>query len=41
MELEPRFCDCIVERYVKLTGRGVDVFVIRDGNKISYKDLNS
>ena len=41
MELEPKFCDCIVERYVKLTGRSDDVFVVRDGTKTSYKDLNS
>ncbi len=41
MELEPKSCDCIVERYVKLTGKNDDVFVMRGGSKISYKALNS
>jgi hypothetical protein len=33
--------DVIVERFVLHAGTSADVFLIRDGEKISYEDLKS
>ena len=40
VELEPKFVDVAVERYIKLhEGRSDDVYLIRDGEQIPYSDL--
>ena len=39
VELEPKFVDVAVNRYVKLKeGSDADVYLIRDGKKLSYKE---
>lgn len=38
-ELDPRYVDAIVTRYINFVGSDEDVFVIRDGKRITYKDL--
>lgn len=40
MELDPKYVDVIVKRYIDKVGSDADVFVLRDGKKISYKELN-
>lgn len=37
MELEPKYCDVIVRRYVQVTGKR-DVVLVRDGKEIPVKD---
>jgi DNA modification methylase len=40
VELEPKFVDVAVERYVKFhDGNSDDVYLIRDGQRIEYKDV--
>lgn len=40
VELEPKFVDVAVERYIKLhEGKSDDVYLIRDGEQIPYSDL--
>ena len=39
MELDPKYVDVIVNRYINLKESSEDVFLIRDGEKISYKDI--
>ncbi len=40
VELEPKFVDVAVERYIKLhDGRFDDVYLIRDGQRIEYADV--
>lgn len=40
VELEPKFVDVAVERYIKLhEGRSDDVYLIRDGEQIPYSEL--
>ena len=39
VELEPKFIDVAVERYAEFTGSHENIFVERDGEKISYKDF--
>lgn len=38
-ELDPRYVDAIVQRYINLKGTDEDVFLIRDGERIPYKDV--
>lgn len=38
-ELDPHYVDVIVQRYINLKGSDEDVFLIRDGKKIPYKDV--
>ena len=38
-ELDPHYVDVIVQRYINLKGSDDDVFLIRDGKKIPYKDV--
>ncbi|MCX7903027.1 MAG: site-specific DNA-methyltransferase [Caloramator sp.] len=38
MELDPKYCDVIVKRYLEYTQDVDNVFLIRDGEKILYKD---
>ncbi len=37
MELDPIYCDVIVQRYINLKGHDGDVYLERDGNKIAFK----
>ena len=39
IELEEKFVDVIVNRYMELRGSAEDVFVIRDGETVSYHNL--
>lgn len=39
IELDEKFMDVIVKRYVEQIGSSKDVFVIRDGEKIAYEDI--
>ena len=39
MELEPKFCDVIAERYIKLKGTCDDVILVRDGKEIGYNEV--
>ena len=39
IELDEKFCDVIVKRYIEQAGKTDDVYVIRDGKNISYDDL--
>lgn len=38
-ELDPRYVDAIVKRYINFKGSDEDVYVIRDGERIPYKDV--
>ena len=39
IELEPKFIDVAVKRYIELKGAASDVYVERDGGKIAYDDV--
>ena len=39
IELDEKFCDVIVKRYIEQVGIAENVFVIRDGLTVSYDDL--
>lgn len=39
IELDEKFCDVIVKRYIEQAGTAENVFVIRDGLKVLYNDL--
>lgn len=38
-ELEPRYIDVIIQRYINLKGTDKDVFLLRDGKKIPYNEV--
>ena len=38
-ELDPRYIDVIIQRYINLKGTDKDVFLIRDGQKIPYNEV--
>jgi hypothetical protein len=38
IELEPKFVDVAVNRYIQQVGDSGNVYVLRDGKKISYTD---
>ena len=40
IELEEKFVDVAVKRYIAQVGKSDEVYVIREGEKIKYKDLN-
>lgn len=40
IELEEKFVDVAVKRYIAQVGKSDEVYVLRDGEKIPYKDLN-
>ena len=40
VELDEKFCDVIVKRYVEKVGSGDQVYVLRDGEKIPYSQLS-
>ena len=39
MELDPVYCDVIVQRYINLKGHDGDVYLERDGNKIAFSSV--
>lgn len=39
IELDEKFCDVIVKRYIEQAGNDDGVFLVRDGTDLSYKDL--
>ncbi|EGQ26727.1 DNA (cytosine-5-)-methyltransferase [Sporosarcina newyorkensis 2681] len=39
IELDEKYCDVIVKRYIEQVGSDEDVYVIRDNQKISYSEL--
>jgi DNA modification methylase len=39
MELDPKYCDVILRRYIQFTGREEDVFLLRNGEKTPYYEL--
>ena len=39
-ELDPHYIDVIIQRYINLKGTDKDVFLIRDGKKIPYSEIN-
>lgn len=40
MELDEKFCDVIVKRYIEFNSGNVDdVYLIRDGNKVKFSDV--
>ena len=38
-ELDEKFCDVIVKRYIEQVGTEKDVYVIRSGQKVAYSDI--
>lgn len=40
-EIDEHYVDVIVKRYIDFTNNKNDVYVIRDGQKIKYKDLKA
>ena len=40
IELDEKFCDVIVKRYIEFVGSDDDVKVIRDNQEISFKDIH-
>ena len=38
MELDPKYVDVIVKRYIDKVGSDADVFVLRGGERVSYQD---
>lgn len=42
VELEPKFVDVAVERYIRLhDGNSNDVYLMRNGERIEYKDVEA
>ena len=39
-ELDPHYIDVIIQRYINLKGTDTDIFLIRDGKKIPYSEIN-
>ena len=38
MELDPHYCDVILQRYINFKGSDADVFLLKDGKKIPYSE---
>lgn len=39
MELDPHYCDVIIQRYINFKGSADDVFCLRNGIKMPYKEM--
>jgi len=39
VELDEKYADVIVKSYIEYVGTDEEVFLIRDGEKIPYKDV--
>lgn len=40
IELDEKFCDVIVKRYIEQVGNSTDVYVLRDGKKLAYTEMS-
>lgn len=40
MELDPKYCDVILQRYIKFKSSDEDVFLLKAGNKIPYSEAH-
>ena len=40
MELDPKYCTVILKRYIAIKGSADDVFLIKDGNKIPFNEID-
>ena len=38
-ELDPHYCDVIIQRYINLVESDADVYCMRDGKKIPYSEV--
>jgi hypothetical protein len=38
-ELDEHYCSVILQRYINLKGTDKDVFLLRDGKKIPYNEV--
>ena len=38
-EISPQYIDVIIQRYINLKGTDKDVFLLRDGKKIPYNEV--
>lgn len=41
IELDERYSDVIVKRFIEFVGTNEDVFLIRDGERVNYKDIHA
>ncbi|NLY09190.1 MAG: DNA modification methylase, partial [Tissierellia bacterium] len=39
IELDEKYTDVIVKRYIEQVGSSDDVYLLRDGKKLSYADI--
>ena len=39
IELDPKFVDVIVKRYIEAAGSSKDAYVLRDGQKLSFEEV--
>lgn len=39
MEIDEKYVDVIIKRYIQFKGNDADVFILRDGEKVSYEDM--
>ena len=39
IELDEKYCDVIVKRYIETTGNDSEVFLLRNGEKTPYKNI--
>lgn len=39
-EIDPRYVDVIIQRYINFKGSDEDIFLIRNGERIPFKDVN-
>jgi len=39
MEISEKYCDVIVQRYIKFKGNSEDVYLLRDGQKIAFAEV--
>ena len=39
IELDEKYCDVIVRRYIEFKGSDTDITVLRDGKKLKFKDV--
>ena len=40
IELDEKYCDVIVKRYIEQVGSADGVFVVRDGKTVAYSELD-